>query len=110
MIAGAVAAGLWLCRARLIAALATIFALLIAFAVVYAGTAYPGDALAGLLLGAVVSLVLYPFAIVVLRDVLHAVARSPLKFLVGGGHHRRTVGFGPARSPSPSARAVPSAS
>ena len=45
MIAGAVAAGLWLSRARLMAALATVFALLIAFAVVYAGIAYPGDAL-----------------------------------------------------------------
>jgi len=101
VIAGAVAAGLWLCRARVIAALATLVALLIAFAVVYAGIAYPGDALAGLLLGAVVTLVLYPFAIVVLRDVLHAVAQSPLKLVVGGGHHRRAVGFGPAAQPEP---------
>jgi membrane-associated phospholipid phosphatase len=101
VIAGAVAAGLWLSRSYLIAALATLYAVLVSFAVVYAGTAYPGDALAGLLLGAVVTLGLYPFAIVFSREMVHAVARSPLKFLVGGGHHGRTVGPGPAAHPAP---------
>ena len=101
VIAGAVAAGLWLSRSYLIAALATLYAVLVSFAVVYAGTAYPGDALAGLLLGAVVTLGLYPFAIVFSREFVHAVARSPLKFLVGGGHHGRTVGPGPAAHPAP---------
>jgi undecaprenyl-diphosphatase len=101
VLAGAVAAGLWLCRAWLIAAIATLTALLIAFAVVYTGVAYPGDALAGLLLGALVTLVLYPFAIVLLRLLLHAVAQSPLKVVVGGGHHGRTVGSGPAAHPEP---------
>jgi undecaprenyl-diphosphatase len=98
VIAGALAAGLWLSRARLVAAAATLVALLVAFAVVYAGTAYPGDALGGLLLGSLVTLVLYPFAIGSLRDLAHGIARSPLKFLVGGGHHR-SVGPGPAARP-----------
>ena len=99
VIAGALAAGLWLSRARLLAAVATLVALVVAFAVVYAGTAYPGDALAGLLLGALVSLALYPLAIGSLRDLAHGVARSPLKFLVGGGHVERSVGPGPGRRP-----------
>ena len=101
VIAGAVAAGLWLSRARLLAALATLTAVLIALAVVYTGVAYPGDALAGLLFGALVTLGVYPFAIGTLRTVVHALARSPLKPLVGGGHHGRPVGPGPAARPEP---------
>jgi undecaprenyl-diphosphatase len=101
VIAGAVAAGLWLSRARLAAALATLAALLIAFGVVYAGTAYPGDALAGLLLGAFVCLAFYPLAIGSLRAAVHALARSPLKGLVGGVHHAGAVGAGPAARPAP---------
>jgi membrane-associated phospholipid phosphatase len=98
VIAGALAAGLWLSRARLVAALTTLAALAIAFAVVYAGTAYPSDALGGLLLGALVSMALYPFVVGSLRDLAHGVARSPLKFLVGGVH-KGSVGPGPAASP-----------
>ena len=75
VIAGAVAAGLWLSRSYLIAALATLYAALVSFAVVYTGTAYPGDALAGLLLGAVITLGLYPFAIVFSREMVHAVGK-----------------------------------
>jgi len=101
VIAGAVAAGLWLSRARLTAALATLIAILIAWAVVYTGTAYPGDAAAGLLIGAIVSLVLYPLAIASLREGVHALARSPLKVLVGGSHHGRPAGPGPAARPEP---------
>ncbi|MGA3354090.1 MAG: phosphatase PAP2 family protein [Acidimicrobiales bacterium] len=99
VIAGAVAAGLWLSRARLVASVATLLAVVIAFAVVYAGTAYPGDALAGLLLGVFVCLALYPFVIGSLRDLAHGLARSPFKFLVGGGHHGGSVGAGPAARP-----------
>jgi membrane-associated phospholipid phosphatase len=99
VIAGGIATGLWLSRARVMAALATLCALLVAFAVVYAGTAYPGDAVGGLLLGTFVSLVFYAFAIGSLRDLTHGLARSPLKFLVGGTHHRRPVGPGPAARP-----------
>jgi membrane-associated phospholipid phosphatase len=101
VIAGAVAAGLWLSRTYLIAAIATLFAAIVAFAVVYAGTAYPGDALAGILVGALVSLVLYPFAIALLRTIVHAAARSPLKLVVGGGHRGRPAGPGPAAHPEP---------
>ncbi|MGO9405818.1 MAG: phosphatase PAP2 family protein [Acidimicrobiales bacterium] len=99
VIAGAFAAGLWLSRARLMAAVATLIAIVLALAVVYAGTAYPGDAAAGLLLGTLVSLAIYPFAIGSLRAILHSVARSPLKLLVGGGHHARPAGPGPAARP-----------
>jgi membrane-associated phospholipid phosphatase len=99
VIAGAFATGLWLSRTRLMAAAATLVALVIALAVVYTGTAYPGDAAAGLLLGTLVSVVVYPFAIGSLRALLRAVARSPLKFLVGGGPQARPVGPGPAARP-----------
>jgi hypothetical protein len=91
--------GLWLSRAWLLATLASLVTFVIAFSVVYAGTAYPGDALGGLLLGGLVSLGLYPFAIGSLRDVAHGVARSPAKFLVGGGHRGASVGPGPAARP-----------
>lgn len=99
VIAGAVAAALWLSRARLMAVIATLCALLIAFAVVYTGTAYPGDAVGGLLLGSFVSLALYPLVIGSLRDLAHGIARSPLKVLVGGGRHGSSVGPGPASRP-----------
>jgi len=98
VIAGAVATGIWLSRARLMAATATVVALLIAVAVVYAGTAYPGDAAAGLFIGTLVTIVLYPLAIGSLRELVHVIARSPMRFLVGGGH-RRLVGPGPAARP-----------
>jgi len=101
VIGGAVAVGLWLSRARLIAAISTLIAVLIAFAVVYTGTAYPGDAFAGVLLGAFVSLVSFHLAVGALRDLVHSVARSPLRFLVGGGHHGRPAGPGPAARPEP---------
>ncbi len=55
VMAGAVAAGLWLVSRRLGAA-ATIAALLMAFARVYIGAHYPRDVLAGLALGAAVAL------------------------------------------------------
>jgi undecaprenyl-diphosphatase len=98
VIAGAVAAGIWLSRSWLLAALATLVAVIVTFSVVYAGIAYPGDALGGLLLGAVVSLGLYPLAIGSLRDAVHGMARSPVRFLVGGGHHG-SIGAGPAARP-----------
>ena len=45
VIASAVATGLWLSRARLLAAMATFFAIIVALAVVYSGTAYPATRL-----------------------------------------------------------------
>jgi hypothetical protein len=88
-----------LARAWLVACVATLVALLIAFATVYAGVAYPGDAGGGLLLGILVSLALYPLVIGSLRDLAHGVARSPLKILVGGGHHGGSLRPGPAAHP-----------
>jgi len=99
VIAGAVAAALLLSRAWIMAVVATLVALLIAFATVYAGIAYPGDAGGGLLLGILVSVALYPIAIGSLRDIAHAVARSPLKILVGGGRHGGALRPGPAAHP-----------
>ena len=98
VIAGALATGIWLGRARLLAALATLVALVLALAVVYTGVAYPGDTAAGLLIGTLVTLALYPIAIGSLRELVHLVARSPLKFLVGGGR-RKALGPGPAARP-----------
>ncbi len=99
VIASAFAVGLWLSRARLMAAAATLIAVVIALAVVYAGTSYPGDAAGGLLLGTLVSLVVYPFVIGSLQTLVHVIARSPLKVLIGVGHNRGPVGPGPAARP-----------
>ena len=99
VIAGAVAAALFLSRTWIMAAIATVVALLIAFATVYAGTGYPGDAGGGLLIGILVSVALYPFAIGSLRDLAHGIARSPLKILVGGGRHGGAIRPGPAAHP-----------
>lgn len=98
VVAAAIATGLWLGRARIAAALATVIALLIAFAAIYAGVAYPSDALVGLLIGTFVSVALYPAAIGSFRDLAHRTARSPVKLLVGGGH-RASIGPGPAARP-----------
>ena len=101
VVAGALTAALWLSRHYLIAALATVVSLLMAFAVVYTGIAYPGDSLGGLLIGSLVSLALYPFAITLLREVVHSIARSPLKLVVEGGRNDRAAGPGPAAHPEP---------
>jgi undecaprenyl-diphosphatase len=68
VMAGAVAAGLWLVSRRLGVA-ATLAAMVMAAARVYVGAHWPGDVLAGLVLGAVVSLIGY----VLLRGLLVAI-------------------------------------
>ncbi|MDR3661266.1 MAG: phosphatase PAP2 family protein [Mycobacterium sp.] len=81
VIAAAVAAGLWLVNRRLgiVAALA---AAVMAFARIYVGAHYPHDVLAGLALGAVVSLAGYFVARPLLRRLLARVAQTRLRVLI----------------------------
>lgn len=83
MIAGAFAAGLLLLNRRL-GILATLLALLVAFARVYTGVHYPSDVAAGLVFGAVIGaatvLVLRPVATTVARRL----SRTPLRPLITG--------------------------
>jgi membrane-associated phospholipid phosphatase len=99
VIVAAFAAGLWLSRAWFAAAVATLTALFVAFSVVYAGTAYPGDAAAGLVIGAAVCLAVYPLAIGSLTKLVHQVARSAVGAVVGGGRGTRPPASGPAARP-----------
>jgi membrane-associated phospholipid phosphatase len=85
--AGAVAAGLWRVDRRL-SLFAAAAALLMAFARVYVGAHYPRDVLAGLALGAVVSIVGYAVAAPVLRRLLAWVRRTRLRSLVQPVSHR----------------------
>ena len=79
--AGAVAAGLFLVSRRL-GLIAAAAALLIAFSRVYVGVHYPGDVLAGLLLGAAVTLAGALPAIWILEQGVGAVSRGRFAVLV----------------------------
>ncbi|MCL4423758.1 MAG: phosphatase PAP2 family protein [Actinobacteria bacterium] len=82
-VAGAVIVGLWMARDRLVAALATVVGLLLAFGRIYVGMHYPGDVAGGLLVGAFVILVLFKPAVALLEwfdDLL--LGHPPLDFLV----------------------------
>ncbi|MCY7372474.1 MAG: phosphatase PAP2 family protein [Spirochaetaceae bacterium] len=81
VMAGAVAAGLWLVSRRL-GAVATIAALLMAFARVYVAAHYPHDVIAGLALGAGVVLLGWVLVAVPLTRLTEALARTPLRPLV----------------------------
>ncbi|MCX4091957.1 phosphatase PAP2 family protein [Nocardia sp. alder85J] len=81
MMAGAVAAGLWLVDRRL-SVLATVAALLMAFTRVYIAAHYPQDVLAGLVLGAVVSLAGFWLARPALRWLLTQLTHTPLRILI----------------------------
>jgi membrane-associated phospholipid phosphatase len=80
--AGAVIAGIWLCRHRLLGVLAIVVGLFLAFARVYVGAHYPGDVAAGLALGAAVVLLFAPAALAILRAALGWLASTPLRPLV----------------------------
>jgi membrane-associated phospholipid phosphatase len=90
--AGAAVAGLWIVAhysgraSRVLAAVGTILALLLAFARVYVGAHYPGDVAAGLLIGAAESVLGW----LALRPVLVAIVErigdhQPLRPFVFGG-------------------------
>lgn len=81
VMAGAVAAGLWLVSRRLGAA-ATVAALLMAFARVYIGAHCPRDVLAGLALGAAVALGAWVLVRRPLTALVVAGERTPLRALL----------------------------
>lgn len=81
---GALAVGILLASRRL-GAVAALIGLLVAFARVYVGVHYPGDVLAGLLLGAVVALLGAVPGTWLLRRIVDALASTPLAGLVRAG-------------------------
>lgn len=81
VMAGAVAAGVLLANRRL-GAVAVVAALLMAATRVYVGAHYPGDVLAGLTLGALVTVVGYPIARPVIAAIVRRLEATPLKVLV----------------------------
>ncbi len=83
VVAGAVVAGLLLARRRLGAA-AVVLALMMGAARVYAGAHYPGDVIAGLLLGGAVVVAGGLLAVPALRGLAGAVSHSRLRPLVCG--------------------------
>jgi membrane-associated phospholipid phosphatase len=84
VMAGAVAAGVWLVSRRL-GLLTTAAALLMGFTRVYVGAHYPGDVILGLLLGAVVTLLGYLALRPVLALVVTRLARTPVRGLLTSG-------------------------
>jgi membrane-associated phospholipid phosphatase len=76
VMAGAVTVGVWLVDRRL-GLLAASAAVLMAFTRVYVGAHYPGDVLAGLLLGGVVTLISYLLARRVLEPGVRRLTDSP---------------------------------
>lgn len=78
VLAGAVAAGLWLVSRRL-GAVATVAALLMAFARVYVAAHYPHDVLAGLALGAAVALIGWLLLGRLLTRLVERLAGTPLR-------------------------------
>jgi membrane-associated phospholipid phosphatase len=81
---GAVAAGL-LIADRALGWIAAVLAVLMAAARVYVGVHYPGDVLAGLVVGAAVVAAGSFLALPLLRSLVGAVDRSPLRPLVRSG-------------------------
>jgi membrane-associated phospholipid phosphatase len=84
VMAGAVAAGVWLVSRRL-GLLTAAAALLLAFSRVYVGVHYPGDVVAGLFLGALVTVLGYLAVRRLLEPAVAAAARTPLRPLLTAG-------------------------
>jgi membrane-associated phospholipid phosphatase len=82
VLAGAVAVGLLLVTRRLLAWIGLLAALLIAFSRLYLGVHYPHDVLAGLLLGAAVSLAGWSVLRAVLTRFTAGLSRTPLRPLL----------------------------
>jgi hypothetical protein len=80
---------LTLAKRWLLAGVGLLAALLLAFSRVYVGAEYPGDVVAGLVLGVLVVLVLWPLARPVLVAVAGVAARGPLAATVATGPARR---------------------
>lgn len=80
-VAGAVAGGLWSVDRRL-ARTALVLAIVMAFARVYVGAHYPGDVLAGLVLGGAVAVAATRIGRVHIASWLDRLASSPLRPLV----------------------------
>jgi undecaprenyl-diphosphatase len=98
-VAGAVIVGLWLSRDRLLATVATVLGLFLAFARVYVGAHYPGDVLAGLAFGGFVAGAGYAVSISWIESLVTAIGRSPIGWLVGVQHRAPPASAGPAAEP-----------
>ncbi len=85
-IAGAVIVGLWMARHKIVAAIATLAGVLLAFGRVYVGMHYPGDVVGGLIFGGVFVAALAPFDIRLLTSLDRFIrTRTPFWFLVRSG-------------------------
>ena len=80
MMAGAVTVGVWLVNRRL-GIITAVAALVMAFTRVYVAAHYPQDVVAGLAVGAAISLVGYRLVRPLLRRLINAIADSPLRTL-----------------------------
>ncbi len=96
MAAGAATAGLWIVAryaphvVRRLAQVGTVLAILIAFARVYVGAHYPGDVVAGLVLGAAITVIGWFVLGGALTEFVRFLSRRSLfRPLVNGGRFRR---------------------